>query len=228
MRHSHSIQPPMPAAADPRRKVRVSIWPIAVLLEVVALLNLIASSHLAATWWANFIFAPAVLLLASAWLLWSQTTGYWRIAVHLFLSLGAIVFIIATILLFEVMWFGWTLLIFVPGLALLGHGIALTRMAQAPGLQAWFRTITWGGGITSLLGLTFLLMRLDLLPMQLLVGSFQWWSVIIFLTGVGAIWNARWLYRREHDRLTPSALVLGGLGVLNCILGLLEAANILW
>src|SRR5262245_21731727 len=122
MRHSRSIQPTMPATVPPHRRVRVSIWPMAVLLEIVALQNLIASSHLPATWWANFIFVPAVLLLASAWLLWSQTTGYWRIAVHLFLSLGAIVFTVATILLFDAISFGWTLLILVPGLALLGHG----------------------------------------------------------------------------------------------------------
>jgi hypothetical protein len=219
----------MPVAAPPPGKIRVSIWPMVILLEAVVMLNLIASSyHLAAVWWANFIFIPAVVLLASAWWLWPHAAGYWRISVHLCLSLGAIVFTVATILLFDVMWFGWTLLILVPGLALLGHSIALTRMTKAPGLQAWFRAITWGGIITGLLGLTFLLMRLGVLPMQQLVGSFQWWSIIIILVGVGAIWNAGWLYRREGDRLTSSALVLGGLGMLNCILGLLEAANILW
>jgi hypothetical protein len=228
MSSSRSIQPSMPVAAPPRGKVRVSIWPMAILLEIVVFLNLLVSPHLAATWWANFIYVPAVALLASAWWLWPKSTGYWRIVAHLCLSLGAIVFTVATILLLDVMWFGWTLLILVPGLALLGHSIALTRMTQVSGLQAWFRTITWGGIVTSLLGLTFLLMRLGVLPMQQLVGSFQWWSIIIVLVGVGAIWNAGWLYRREGDRLTPSALVLGGLGALNCILGLLEAANILW
>ena len=229
MSHSQSIQPTMSVAGPPRGRMTINIWPLTILLEAVVMLNLVASSyHLAAVWWANFIFIPAVALLASAWWLWPISTGYWRIVAHLCLSLGTIVFTVATILLFDVIWFGWTLLILVPGLALLGHSLALARMTQAPGLLAWLRTFSWGGVGTSLLGLTFLLMRLGVLPMQQLIGSFQWWSIIIILVGVGAIWNAGWLYRREGDRLTPSALVLGGLGVLNCILGLLEAANILW
>jgi hypothetical protein len=228
MSNQRSIQPSMPVATPPHSKMAVSIWPLGILLAIVALLNLIASSHLTATWWANFIFVPAVVLLASARLLWSHTVGYWRISVHLFLSLGAIVFTVATILLFNVIWFGWTLLLIVPSLALVGHSMALTRMTEAPGLRAWLRAISWSGVATSLLGLIFLLMRLNILPMQQLVGDFQWWSGIIILAGIGELWNAWWLYRREHGRLTPAAFVLGGLGALTCIMGLLEAANIIW
>jgi hypothetical protein len=126
-----------------------------------------------------------------------------------------------------VIWFGWTLLLIVPSLALAGHSIALHRMTEAPAAQAWLRAISWSGIVASLLGLIFLLMRLNIVPMQQLVGSFQWWSGLILLAGAGTIWNAWWLYRRMQNRLTPAALVLGGLGVLTCIQGLLEAANIL-
>lgn len=194
---------------------------------VVAGLNVLAWPYLPGTWWANFIYMAAALLWLSAGLLWSSSSRPWQFIAQLCLSTGAIVFTLATILLFQAMTWSWPLMILVPGLALLGHCLALGQTQATLELQAWLRTATWGGVMTVLVGLTFWLIQLGLLPISGLIGDFQWWGGITMLAGFGAIWNAVWLYQQTRQRITLSVTVLLVMGLIFLFGGFLEIVNIL-
>lgn len=197
-----------------------------ILLGVVSLLNISADAHLAETWWANFIFAPAIVAFMSVPLIGQQSVARQSIASAILLSLGVIIFTLATILLFEAMWFGWTLLLIIPGLVVAANSLMFMRATTSLTAQTWLRSGVWMGSTVSLLGAAFLLMRLDLFAILQLVGSFQWWSMIILLAGGGLLWNAWWLYRRMQYQVTTSVLILGGLGLISCVYGLLEAFHL--
>ena len=216
-----------PAAPEPQQnRVRAALLLFALLLSSITFLNIVARPNLPATWWANFVFAPAVLLLVGAQMVWHHTPRAWHLFSHLMLSIGIIVFTLATILLFRVIGFGWTLLVLIPGLALTVHSITIARTITSPELHAWLRASAWSGSVGAVTGLVLLLIRLDVLALQHVIGTFQWWSIIISAIGVGIVWNAWWLYHKVQQRLTLSVWVLGGFGLLTCISGLLEALNI--
>ena len=194
---------------------------------VVAGLNALAWPYQLGTWWANFIYMAAALLWLSAGLLWSSSTRSWQLMAQLCLSTGAIVFTLATILLFQAMAWSWPLMVLVPGLALLGHCLALGQTQATLGQQAWLRTVAWGGVMTVLVGLTFWLIQLGLLPISGLIGDFQWWGGITMLAGFGAIWNAVWLYQQTRQRLTLTVTALFVMGLIVSFGGFLEIIYIL-
>jgi hypothetical protein len=210
----------------PRSRTLTSITLLGLLFVSLTGLNMLAGTHLPATWWANFIFVPASLLLIGAWVGWQALPVSWQRVSQIALGLGIIVFTVATILLFESMWFGWTLLIITSGLALIIASLTFAPTTVSLDWHAWLRTTMWWGGVTSLLGVILLLVRLDLVPLQSVVGDFQWWGIVMILLGIGALWNAWWLNARLQNQRTYNVAVLGGLGLLICMQGVLEAVNI--
>ena len=189
---------------------------VLILLGVVFLLQQLGGFKLH-NWWAIFILIPALTSLGAAAALYRRSDRF-TYAVRSSLFGGLIPLAVALIFLFDLSWsIFWPLFLILPGLGMLFSGIRLGTPDEPGGplahrlYQPW---LGWVGASVTLLGVTFLLMSLNLFEPSTLLKN--WWGIFILLPAVGGAITAVRLLTESGSgaALIANAIVTAAVGLV--------------
>jgi len=186
-------------------------WNGLLLLSLGALTCAAALGFQSTNWWSVFIFLPAVIFVLMAAISYGRPPRLsdWNVRVNL--SLGAVVATVGLIFALGLNWrFAWTLMLMVPGLALLLN--SLTRRPVGSAAFGWARFVGSIGLTLVALGLVFLGQQLGYYDLSERFGRFAWWGFFILAPGLVAIAGALAVFLRSTA--APGAIALRALGWL--------------
>ena len=178
----------------------------------VAMVNILAQSTGHYHWWAGFILVPGALIAATGGPLLVRGGG-WAFGGFLVTCVGGLVFAVGAILMFGAMGSWWPFMITLPTLAVAGTYRWHPVHPLARGLHRTVAMLALGGAA---LGLTFLLMRADVIDF----GETHWWGGFMMLAGVIVLANALELVRHRIPYRLQAITLLFGPAVFTFLLGL--------
>ena len=188
-----------------RRRSSGSFWfPIALItMGVIFLLQQVGDFTLE-NWWALFILIPAFSAFGTAFTLWNRS-GRFSVGVWSTFFGGIFPLAVALIFLFDLPWEDyWPVFIILAGLGMMNSGVigrqpADTRVPKALVYhQAWSFFIGLGG---TLLGLSFLGLKLDWFETVPFINAENWWGAFIIVAAVGGVITAVLLLAKGHSAI---------------------------
>ncbi len=203
-----TVEPTYPGRGGPARAWLVGLATAAI---AVGMVTAVAQSVGRFHWWAGFILTPgAVIAAASAPLL--VRGGSRAVVGYVVACLGALVFVVGTLLMLGAMGFGWPLMISVPALAV--TGTYLWRHDH-PLLRALHRTVAMLGLVVAGLGATFLLLHAGWIHLRP-----GWWGAFNMAAGLVIAANGIEAARYRMPYRTSAVTLAFGPAVVTFLLGL--------
>ena len=136
-----------------------------------------------ANWWACFLALPSIFLICLGGGLADHSRRF-TLGARAILAAGLLLLTITLMFALRISWaVFWPIMLVVPMLGLVSLTVPFSQKYPAALFQQWF---FWAGLAGLALGIEFLLMRLDVLPLYQL--PFRWWSLNILLVAAGGLW----------------------------------------
>jgi hypothetical protein len=179
--------------------------------------------------WALFILLPVFGSWGTAWFIFRQNGGRFNAAVRSNLGGGLVVLTVALIFLFGADWrIWWPMMLVTPGITMILGSLPDPELRTHINVAGLVSMGFWFGLSILLLGLTFLLDRLQVINIAASFGNVRWWSAFIFIPGIGALVNAFTIFFRNEKRMNAASRVLIAIGVVILAVGAMAFLGLSW